>query len=291
MKKVFIILTAVLLAALLVSGFTHTVSRKEYVVVTRFGKPIATIVEPGLYFKLPPPADRVNRFDKRNQLHQGELMETMTRDRKNIVIRCAVLWKISKDDLITFYESVGNFEDAGAKLNDLLKSKRDGAVGDFAFDDLFSVEKPVKIPELEKRIKEELAASLSEGGYGMEIMTVEVDRLALPEANAFSVYQRMKKERMAEANLYRAEGEREAAKIRAEADRKSSEIRSNAYQEAQKIMGEGEAEAAGIYADAFSRDPDFYRFWRTMQSYEKILDQKTTLVLSEDSELLKYLQE
>jgi membrane protease subunit HflC len=123
----------------------------------------------------------------------------------------------------------------------------------------------------------------------MEIKSVEVDRLALPEANAYSVYQRMKEERNAIADKYRAEGEEQAAKIRAEADRQKSEILSKAYEESQKIRGEGEAEAARIYAEAYSRDPEFYQFWRTLQSYQKILDEKTTLVLSEDSELLRYL--
>jgi membrane protease subunit HflC len=214
-------------------------------------------------------------------------METLTKDKKNVAFRCMVVWEIS--DPGVFFVSVGNMEAATQKLDDLLTSKGAGAMGDFNFDDLISVVKEVQIPALEERIREELAERLNEGGYGMEIESVEVDRLALPEANAYSVYERMREERNAIANKYRAEGEEEAAKIRAAADREKTEILSKSYEESQKIRGEGEAEAARIYAKAFSRDTEFYQFWRSLQSYQKILDEKTTLVLSEDSELLKYL--
>ena len=115
--------------------------------------------------------------------------------------------------------------------------------------------------------------------------------MALPETNAFSVYSRMRSERKAIANKYRAEGQEQAAVIRAEADREKSEILSKAYEEAQVIMGEGEAEASRIYSDAFSKDREFYTFWRTMETYRKIMDDKTTLVLSQDSELFKYLRQ
>jgi len=270
-----------------IAAVTFTVDQNEYVVVTSFGKPVKTITEPGLRFQLPVPIQRVNRFDRRLQLHQGVLMETLTRDKKNVAFRCMVVWRIS--DPGVFFVSVGTTEAATQKLDDLLTSKGAGAMGDFDFDDLISVVREVQIPVLETRIRDELAERLSEGGYGMEMKSVEVDRLALPEANAYAVYERMREERNAIANKYRAEGEEEAAKIRAAADREKSEILSVSYEESQKIRGEGEAQAARIYGKAFGRDPEFYQFWRTLQSYQKIVDEQTTLVLSEDSELLKYL--
>jgi len=278
---------AALIAVL--AATTFTVSQNEYAVVTRFGKPVRTIKEPGLNFQLPRPIHRVNRFDKRLQIHRGLLLESLTRDKKNIAVRTVVIWTVA--DPAVFFVSVGSMEAAAQKLDDILTSKGAGAIGDFSFDDLISVENPVKIPELEKRIQTELAETLTQGGYGMKIHAVEMDRLALPEANAYAVYQRMRKERNAIANKYRAEGEEQAARIRAEADREKSEILSEAYETAQKIRGEGEAEASRIYAEAFSRNQEFYRFWRTLESYKKILDKKTTLVLSQDSELLKYLGE
>jgi modulator of FtsH protease HflC len=287
MNRLIWISTVLALIVLVIASTTFTVNQNEYAIVTRFGKPVNTIMEPGLNFQMPVPIHKVNRFDKRYQLHQGLLMESLTKDRMNIAIRCVVIWKIS--DPLNFFESVGTMTAANQKLDDLLVSRVTGALGDFEFGELVRVEGKIKIPELENRIKTELDDRLDAGKYGIEIKSVELDRLALPEANAYSVYQRMRKERNAIANKYRAKGEQEAAKIRAEADREYSDILSRAYEETQKIRGEGEAEAARIYSDAFSRDPEFYDFWRSMTSYQKILDEKTTIVLTDDSELLKYL--
>ena len=287
MKRFFYFLAVSGLVVGIIAAVTFTVNQNEYAVVTRFGHIQRAIVEPGLYFQWPVPIQRVYRFDRRLQIHQGLLLETLTKDKKNIAIRCMVIWKIS--DPATFFVSVGTMDSAARKLDDLLTSKGAGAIGDFEFDKLISTEHEIQISALEERIKKELSSVLKSGQYGMEIKMVEVDRLALPESNAYAVYQRMRKERNAIANRYRAEGMEENAKIKAEADMEKSEILSKAYEEAQKIRGEGEAEAARIYAEAFSKDPEFYKFWRTLQSYQKILDEKTVLVLSEDSELLKYL--
>jgi len=287
MKRILSSLVIAGAALGLLAAVTFIVNQNEYAVVTQFGKPVKTITSPGLNFQWPVPIQRVQRFDRRLQLHQGLLLECLTKDKKNIVLRCVILWRIS--DPGTFFVSVGTVDAAAQKLDDLLTSRGAGAVGGFNFDELISIEHRPQIPELKKRIFNELSDRLKSGGYGLEIKALEIDRLALPEANTYAVYERMRKERKAIANKYRAEGEEEAAKIMAQADREKSELLSTAYEQAQKIRGEGEAEAARIYARAFNQDPEFYQFWRTLQSYQKILDEKTTLVLSEDSELLKYL--
>ncbi len=289
MNRLIWLLILIILVVALIASTTFTVNQNEYAIVTRFGKPVNTIMKPGLNFQLPVPIHKVNRFDKRYQLHQGLLMESLTKDRMNIAVRCVVVWKIS--DPLKFFESVGTMTSADQKLDDLLTSRVSGALGDFEFGELVRVEGEIKIPALEKRIRAELDERLVDGRYGIEIKSVELDRLALPEANAYSVYQRMRKERNAIANKYRAKGEQEAAKIRAEADREYSDILSRAYEKTQKLRGEGEAEAARIYSDAFSKDPEFYKFWRSMTSYQKMLDKKTTLVLTDDSELLRYLDQ
>jgi membrane protease subunit HflC len=288
-RKLLWISALVAFCVLIVGSITFTVDQSEYAVVTQFGRPVRTVLEPGLSFRWPVPIQRVYRFDRRLQLHEGALFETLTKDRKNIAIRFVVLWKLSDPGL--FLESVGTAEAAALKLDDLLTSRGAGVLGDFLFDDLISVEHPTRLAKLEERVKSELSTRLKEGGYGMVIQSVEIDRLALPRANAVAVYERMRAERNGIASKFRAEGEEQADKIRAEADRQRSDILSKANEDAERIRGEGDAEAARIYADAFRREPDFYQFWRTLQSYEKILDTKTTLVLSEDSELLKYLAE
>jgi membrane protease subunit HflC len=130
---------------------------------------------------------------------------------------------------------------------------------------------------------------IAQARYGIDIPAVDIKRLNLPAQNRESVFARMRAERERIAKQYRAEGEEEARKIRAEADREAEEILSTAYKEAEIVRGKGDAEATRIYGKAFSRDPEFYQLVRTLDAYRKILDEKTTAVLSADSELLKLL--
>jgi membrane protease subunit HflC len=125
--------------------------------------------------------------------------------------------------------------------------------------------------------------------YGIEVVDLRIKRLNLPEQNKQSVFARMRAERERIARQYRAEGEGQALSIRADADRQKEEILSAAYKEAEKIKGEGDAESTRIYSSAYSRNPRFYKLLRTLESYKKIFDDKTTAVLSSDSELLKVL--
>ncbi len=125
--------------------------------------------------------------------------------------------------------------------------------------------------------------------YGIEVVDVRVKRLNLPEQNKQSVYARMRAERERIARQYRAEGEEQALSIRADADRQKEEILSVAYKEAEKVKGEGDAESTRTYSQAYSRNPRFYKLLRTLESYKKIFDDKTTAILSSDSELLKVL--
>ena len=130
-------------------------------------------------------------------------------------------------------------------------------------------------------------AALSQ--YGIRVVDVRVRRLNLPEQNKQSVFARMRAERERIAMQYRAEGEEQALIIRASADRGKEEILSAAYKDSEKIRGEGDAEATRIYGQAYSRNPRFYKLLRTLESYKKVLDDKTTIILNSDSELLKIL--
>jgi len=287
MRRMLYVLCGVIFLAVMVGLFTFTVNATECAVVTQWGRPVRTIENPGLNLKWPPPVQKINRFDRRLQLFESRLVEFLTKDKKNVVVKFFVVWRIAapKD----FFLSVGDVATAEQKLDDILISKGGAAVGDYEFDDLISTEKEVRIGDLEERIQVDLDAQTLRD-YGIRIDTVGISRLALPESNAYSVYNRMKAERKAIANKYRAEGQEKAAGIRAHADREKSDLISEGYHRAQVILGEGEAEAAKIYTEAFQRDPEFYQFWRTLETYDKILDEKSILVLSEDSELFKYLR-
>jgi membrane protease subunit HflC len=129
----------------------------------------------------------------------------------------------------------------------------------------------------------------AESSFGIEVVDLRMKRLAFPEQNKQSVFDRMRAERERTAKKYRSEGEEEAIKIRAEADKERQEILAAAYMEAEKVRGEGDAEAMRIYGDAYNTDPGFYEFVRTLESYRKFLDERTTIVLSSDSDLLKLL--
>jgi membrane protease subunit HflC len=130
-------------------------------------------------------------------------------------------------------------------------------------------------------------AALSQ--YGIRVADVRIKRLNLPEQNKQSVFARMRAERERIAMQYRAEGEEQALSIRANADREKEEILSAAYKEAEKTRGQGDAEATRIYGQAYSKNPQFYKLLRTLESYKKVLDEKTTIILNSDSELLKVL--
>ena len=288
MKRLLYVLCGVIVLAVLVGLFTFTVNATEAAVVTQWGRPVRTIEEPGLRLRWPSPVQRVNRFDRRLQLFESRLVEFLTKDKKNVVVKFFVVWRIERPK--QFFLSVSGIATAEQKLDDILISKGGAAVGDYEFEDLISSQEEVRIGDLEERIRGDLEAQTLRD-YGIRIDTVGISRLALPESNAWSVYKRMRAEREAIANKYRAEGEERAAAIRAHADKEKSDLISEGYRKAQVILGEGEAEAARIYTEAFQRDPEFYQFWRTLDAYDKILDEKSILVLSQDSELFKYLRE
>lgn len=288
MKKALYVVGGAIVLATVLALVTFTVDATESAVVTQWGRPVRTIEDPGLELKWPPPVQKVNRFDRRLQLFESRLVEFLTGDKKNVVVKFFVVWRIERPK--QFFLSVSDVATAEQKLDDILISKGGAAVGDYEFDDLISTEREIRIADLEERIRDDLGAQTLRD-YGIRIDSVGISRLALPESNAWSVYNRMRAERKAIANKYRAEGEERAAGIRAHADREKSDLISEGYREVQVILGEGEAEAARIYSEAFRRDPEFYQFWRTLESYDEILDEKSILVLSEDSELFKYLRE
>lgn len=286
-KRMTLLFTALIIIACLFTICTYKINAGEYVVVTRFGKPLERSQEPGLYFKLPAPVHSVTRFDRRTQLYQSRLIEYLTGDKKNIITGLYTCWRI--DDPLTFYGSVGNIKNAEQKLDDILCALTGATLGDYTMSNLFSVDpENIKINEMERLIAEGAAEKVG-NDYGIAIESVGFSRFALPEDNTRSVYNRMRAERATIANQYRAEGEEKAGRIRAEADRQKTEILAEAYSEAEKIKGTGDAEAAEIYAKAYSGNKEFFELLRTLEAYKKIFKKNTTMVLSSETDLLKYL--
>lgn len=275
---------ALLAAALLWRTF-YTVTETEFVLVTRFGRPVSTATEAGLHFKWP--FDSLTVFDRRLRVYDPAGSEFLTRDKKNLLIDSYILWRI--DDPQTFLETVGDAEAANMRVHDIALSGLAAELGRHDLEELISPEPDaVRSREMLDRLTEATGArSLDE--YGIEVVDVRIKRLNLPEQNKQSVYARMRAERERIARQYRAEGEEQALAIRAEADRAREEILSAAYKEAEKTKGEGDAEAARIYGEAYSRNQELYRLTRTLETYKKTLDDDTTVILNSDSELLRVL--
>jgi membrane protease subunit HflC len=215
------------------------------------------------------------------------MIEYLTGDKKNVVLQSFVCWRI--EDPLEFFRAVRTFESATQKLDDLVCASIGAKLGDYKMANLISVNPgEVLIPEMESVIADEVNKKTADG-YGISVMRVGISRLALPEDNAQSVYKRMEAERSAIASEYRALGEEEAERVRAQADREKSDIIADAYRQAQMIRGEGDAQAAKIYADAYSKAPDFFRLVRSLEAYKKMLNKQSVVVMSADSDLLKYL--
>jgi membrane protease subunit HflC len=215
------------------------------------------------------------------------MLEYLTQDKKNIILECSVVWKI-KEPLL-FFQAVADTSAAEQRIDDIVCSQAGGMLGITPLSSLISTEEnAIKIPEIESSMTKEVNFKMLKD-YGIEVNSISISRIALPEDNVKSVITRMITERRAIADKYRAEGMEEAAKIKSQAEREKSDILSAAFQEAQAIIGKGDAEAMQIYSQAYEKDPEFYDFLRTLESYKKILNDKTTIIMPSDSEFLKYL--
>ncbi len=272
-------------AAVLLWLSVFTVPETEFAIVTQFGRPVRTITDAGLHAKLPYQA--VLRFDRRLHVYNPRPSEFLTRDKKNLVIETYVCWQVKDPE--RFLQAVGDVTAAEMRLHDIVWSGLSAALGNHDLDSLVNSNPDrVRSEELMDSLGRQIDRRALES-YGIEVTDVRLKRLNLPEQNKQSVFARMRAERERIARQYRAEGEEQGLKIRADADRQKEEILSTAYREAEKIKGDGDAQSTRIYGAAYSRDPQFYKTVRTLESYKKILDEKTTVVLSPDSDLLRLL--
>ena len=272
-------------AALLLFLSLYSVKETEFALITQFGRPIATITQPGLHVKWP--YQSATYFDRRLRIYNPRPSEFLTRDKKNIVIDNYVAWEI--EDPIRFIQTVGDPVSAEMRLHDIVWSGLSAALGTHDLDSLVSsAPDTVDTGALLDRLAE-LTDRAALRQYGIRVVDVRIQRINLPEQNKQSVYARMRAERERIARQYRAEGEEQALSIRADADKQREEILSVAYRDAEKIRGEGDAESTRIYGQAYSKNPRLYKLLRTLESYKKVLDDKTTAILSSDSELLQIL--
>jgi membrane protease subunit HflC len=266
-------------AALLVLAFAccFLVNEAEHVIVLRFGKPLRTVAQPGLHFRLPVPLEHLVRIDRRLQHAEIRISESLTRDQRNVIVPVFFAWRVH--EALTFHTAVRDFEPARQKLDALITSARNTVLGRHDFADLVGDERAgASIPALEKEILT-LAAPDALKQLGIDLTTTGITQIQLPEANTESVFRRMRAERKREATQYRAEGRAKAAEMKAETDKQASFLIADAKRQAEEMRGKAEAEAAAIYAAAHGKDPAFYRFLRELQSLRTVVDKNTTVVL------------
>lgn len=309
MQRVFITLSLLLLFTFLGAvNSCFVVHQTEMALVTQFGKPVAAITEPGLQFKIPF-VQSVEYFDKRLlEYRMPEEIEINASDEKRIRLAAFVRWRVI--DPLAFVRATraaGFGGDRVSTMNQqlagLLSSSIGQAVGKVPMNALLSPERDNIMKEIRELLTKQAQSQQlpaaeqdenisSKSGYGIEIVDVRIVKADLPTENSNAVFQRMKTEREREAKSYRAQGDEESQRIRATADRDRTVLLAEAQKKSETIRGEGDGTAAKIFADAFGRDPEFFDFYRTMQTYQRTLNAKdTTIILSPESGFLKELNQ
>jgi modulator of FtsH protease HflC len=257
----------------------------EFGIVTRFGRVVRVLAEPGLHVITP--FDRVVRLDKRILFFRPAPSEYLTIDKKNLGVDSLVTWRIA--DPVRFLAAVATPSAGEQRLSDIILAEIGAVMGQYPASVLISTD-PAKnnfqaiASEVVHRV-----ADFARTAYGIDVLSVDIRRLHLPEVNREHVFERMKAERAKIAKENRSAGELEARRIIAEADHEKIRIDSQAAGQAERIKAEADAEASRTYAAAFGRDPRFYEFMRTLRAYDKVLDEKTTLFLPADADVLRML--
>ena len=274
---------SLLLPVIALVGFSSIfiVDGTEQVVILQLGKPVKTVTKPGLNFKLPFPIQEKITFDDRLLEYDSPPEEILSKDKKSLIVDNYVRWKIV--DPLQFLKTVQAIPTAKSRMDDIVYSELRRELGTHDMVEIIT-ENREEIMDVITR--ESNSATLD---YGISVVDVRIRRVDLPAENEASIYARMEAERKRQANKFRSEGEEEAQKIRAATDRDKTIILADAYKEAERIRGEGDAKAVQVYARSYSSDPKFYEFVRTLDTYKKVVDDKTTLVLPSDSKLFKLL--
>lgn len=304
----YLLMAAGALAGLIVLfNALYIVSETDQVIITQFGEPIGdAITDAGVHAKVPF-IQTTNYFEKRWLEWEGDANQIPTKDKKYIWVETYCRWKIS--DPLLYFQRVQDERGAFSRLDDIVDGETRNAVANF---DLIEIvrssnrtfaqsEEAVAIDasEIVKKIelgRDKIAKIILEKAgritpeFGVEIKDVQIKRVNYVEEVQRKVFERMIAERQRIASKYRSEGDGKSAEIRGQKERELKRIQSEAYRRAQELMGKADAEATRIYAQAYNLDPELYQFLKTMEAYRASLAKETWLILSTDSEFLKYLK-
>lgn len=277
-------IVAALGALMVLSMSVFTVDQRQYALVFQFGEVVNVIDQPGVQFKVPF-LQNVRFFDRRIRTIDPESPELYnTREKMNLLVDSFVKWRVNNVE--QYYKSVGGNE--AIAVARLKQTVNDGLRAKFG---------QKTIPEVISGSRDDIMVSVRQLAdqdarrIGVEIIDVRLKRVDFPDKISTSIYDRMRSERRTVASQLRSEGAADAERIRADADRQREIVIAEAYRKAQQIKGEGDAAASALYNDAFSRHPEFYSFWRSMDVYrETFRDKNDVLVVDPSSALFKYLK-
>ncbi|MBT5899873.1 protease modulator HflC [Pelagibacteraceae bacterium] len=279
-KKLKILLPIIGVLAFISYTTMFTVNEIQQAIILQFGDPKRVIQKAGLNFKIPF-VQNVVLLDKRILNLDAPSEEIIASDQKRLIVDAFARFKIK--DPLKFYISVGNERVARSRLSTIINSRIRGVLGKEELATLVSKERA----RLMDKITEDVNAEASK--LGIEIIDVRIKRADLPQANSEAVYRRMQTERLREAKEFRAEGAEIAQTVRSTADKEVTIILAEANKKSEILKGEGDGKRNKIFADAFGKDPNFFSFYRAMQSYEKsLIGGETSLILSPDSEFFRF---
>jgi modulator of FtsH protease HflC len=282
-----LVLTVLVIFIIGILLFAFVVRETESAVVTTFGKHTRTVSEPGLYFRILPPIQRVYKFDSRMQTFEAELVETTTKGNKPIIVSSYVVWKIA--DPLKFFTSCGTMKGAQDTLLSQLKNTQGEVIGQYTFSEFVnSDESKIKIQEIESRMLAGLKKAVFDD-YGIEVKMLGLKQLKVDKDVTKEVFARMQAERDSKTQATISEGESEAIRIRTDVDSKKDKLMAAAESRAKMIRGQGDAEAAKYYK-MLEADPEFAIFLRNIEALNNILKERSTVVLSADSEPFELLK-
>ncbi len=311
MTRSIVAVIVIAAALILLLSSTYVLDETQQAVVVQFGRPVGDPVrEAGLHFKLPF-VQEVRRFDRRLLAWDGAPTEIPTRGREFILVDTTARWRIV--DPLRFMQSVKDENGAQSRLDDKIDSEVRDVLSSTELTEIVrskgwkpdlsrlqleqmvsqesaALDQEVRVgrEELARRILEQAREAMPE--YGIELVDFRIKRLNYIKSVQEQVFNRMISERQRVAEQFRAEGQGQSAEILGETQKRLSEIISDAQRQADIIKGEAEAEATRIYNEAYSQDPEFYAFYRSLESYERTLGANTTLFLGTDSDYFRYLR-
>jgi len=304
--NILIAIVAFVILIVILNSF-YIVFEYDQVIITQFGEPIGdAVTKPGLHMKVPF-IQKANRFEKRWLEWDGDANEIPTKDKKYIWVDTYARWRISEP--LIFFQRVRDERGAQTRIDDIIDGETRDAVASFDLIEIvrssnreFEITEETAILDIAAAVteisigREKIAQIILEKSsqktpeIGIELIDVRIKRINYVEAVQREVFERMKAERKRIASKYRSEGDGKSAEIRGEKEKELKRIQSGAYRTAQEIKGKADAEATRIYARAYNLDPEFYQFTKTLEMYTTSLDKDTWLLLSTDSEFLKYLK-